>query len=199
MRQTKTTNSNKALLLADDQDGFEPLGTCLSELGYAPRPEQVINIDMLDRETLQENELIVLNVRSLNALHHSILLSTQQLSPCPVVVFTKESDEESIMLAVNAGANSIIIDGIECRRVPGILKIAQARFRRCMTLREELYTAQQKLKDRTQVERAKGILMKRKGMDEEQAYRFLRKMAMDKNQRIGELASSLLEFESILE
>lgn len=103
------------------------------------------------------------------------------------------------MLAVNAGANSIIIDGIECRRLPGILKIAAARFKRCMSLRSELLTAQQKLRDRTNVERAKGILMDRKGMDEDQAYRFLRKMAMDNKQRIGDLASRFIEFESMLE
>ena len=190
---------DKVLLLADDEQGFEPLGDCLSGLGYTPRRELVINVDMLDRESLSDNQLIVLNVRSLNSLHHSILLSTQQLAPCPVVVFTKESDEESIILAVNAGANSIVIDGIECRRVPGILKIAQARFKRCLTLRQELLTAQQKLRDRTNVERAKGILMDRKGMEEEQAYQFLRKMAMDNNQRIGELATRFIEFESMLE
>lgn len=192
-------NCNSILLLADESSGFELLSNCLSEMDCIVQNKLLDEIDALNCGELGEYRALIMNVRALNALHHSILIAIQQQAPLPVVVFTKESDEESIMLAVNAGANSIVIDGIECRRVPGIMKIAQARFKRCMALREELNSAQQKLRERANVDRAKGILMSRKGMDEEQAYRFLRKMAMDNNQRLGDLASRFIEFESMLE
>lgn len=157
---------NRVLLLADDEEGFEPLGECLTSLGYSPRPELVLNMDMLDRDSLAFNELIILNARRLNPLHQAVLLSTQQMSPCPVVVFTEEGDEESLMAAVNAGANSIIIDGIECRRLPGILKIARARFKRCLSLRGELDSARRKLAVQDRNALARGIVDPRASLAE---------------------------------
>lgn len=60
-------------------------------------------------------------------------------------------------------------------------------------LRQELAKAKLKLAERVYVERAKGLLMKLRGLDEDSAYRALRSMAMNSNRRIGEVARRLIE------
>ena len=65
-------------------------------------------------------------------------------------------------------------------------------------LRDELAAAREALENRKTIERAKGILMKARGMDEEEAFQALRRMAMDRGKRIGEIAQQLIDMANLL-
>ncbi len=99
---------------------------------------------------------------------------------------------------MQAGVTSYIVDGLEPRRIASILDVAVARFQETERLKAELQKTRANLAERKAVERAKGILMKQKGLDEPQAYHALRKMAMDKNLRIGQAAESIIAVAEIL-
>ena len=87
---------------------------------------------------------------------------------------------------------------MEQHRLGAILDIAVARFNETKRLRQELEDTRASLVERKSVERAKGILMKQRGFDEPQAYHALRKMAMDKNLRLGQVAENVIAVAELL-
>ena len=119
-------------------------------------------------------------------------------SPLPVVLFARAASRDAIHKAVHAGVSACVIDGLESRRVSSIIDVAIARFSETEQLRRKLQSVQTSLLERKAVERAKGILMKQRGFDEPQAYHALRKMAMDKNLRIGEVAENVIAVAELL-
>jgi response regulator NasT len=116
----------------------------------------------------------------------------------PLVVFSRDGSESAIARAVKTGVTSYVVDGLEVRRVPSIIQVALARFEFFTALRAELAQAQQKLAERKFVERAKGLLMKTRGLSEDEAYHTLRRMAMERNRRMGDVARSVIEMAELL-
>jgi len=116
----------------------------------------------------------------------------------PLVIFAHDASEEAIARAVRSGAASYVVDGLEATRVPAIMQVALTRFEMFSELRVELGQAQQKLAERKFVERAKGLLMKSRGLSEDEAYHTLRRMAMERNRRMGEVARSVIEMAELL-
>jgi two-component system, response regulator / RNA-binding antiterminator len=129
----------------------------------------------------------------LQALHR---LDEQQ--PLPVVVFADRSDSQAIRMAVKAGVSAYVVDGFRPARVVKVLEAACARFQEFQALRGERDRAQAKLAERKNIERAKGILMRRRALAEEAAFRLLRKMAMDRGRQLAEVAESIITAEELL-
>lgn len=120
-----------------------------------------------------------------------------QQTPLPIAVFADSGDRESIQAAVKAGVGAFVVDGFRPSRVLPVLEAACARFREFQALRRERDDAVLQLAERKTVERAKGILMRRRQLAEEEAYTALRKMAMDKNKRLIEVAESIVTAEEV--
>ena len=130
-----------------------------------------------------------------------ILLALRRLDaqqPLPVVVFADRSDSQAIRTAVKAGVGAYVVDGFQPARVVPVLEAACARFQEFQALRGERDRAQAKLAERKSIERAKGILMRRRALAEEAAYRLLRKMAMDRGRQLVEVAESIITAEEML-
>ncbi len=110
----------------------------------------------------------------------------------PIAMFVDQSDTSMIEAAVDAGVSTYIVDGLKKERVKPILYMTISRFNAVNRLREELEATRNELADRKVIDRAKGILMKMRGMSEDEAYKLLRKTAMDQNRRVAEVAESLM-------
>ena len=117
----------------------------------------------------------------------------------PVAMFVDRSDTSEIEAAINAGVGAYVVDGLRKERVKSVVDTAIGRFRAFNKLRDELDKTRQQLEDRKLVDRAKGILMKQKGLTEEQAYALLRSAAMRDNQRIGQIAQSVITAARLME
>ena len=78
------------------------------------------------------------------------------------------------------------------------MDVAIARFDAHQALKQELAAATKKLSDRKVIDKAKGILMKTRGLDEDQAYAALRKLAMDRAQPLGKVAGDLVDMAKLL-
>jgi response regulator NasT len=115
----------------------------------------------------------------------------------PIAMFVDRSDTDMIEAAVDAGVGSYVVDGLKKERVKAVLDTAISRFNAFNKLREELDHARAALDERKLVERAKGILMKQRGMSEEAAYALLRKAAMNENRRLSEVAQSVVTAASL--
>jgi response regulator NasT len=117
--------------------------------------------------------------------------------PRPIVMFVDQSDETITAEAMRLGISAYVIDGLNPARVKPILDVAMARFAEFQKLRAELDQAKMDLADRKLIERAKALLMKSRSIPEEQAHRLMQKLAMDQNQRLVDVARSILALAQI--
>ena len=126
------------------------------------------------------------------------LAAMSETAPRPVVLFTEDAHADAIRSALRAGVSAYIVDGIEPGRLDPIMRVAMERFGADQRLRAELQDARLRLSERKLVERAKGILMKQRGLDEEAAYAALRSLAMQRSIRIGEAAQQVIDVAGLL-
>jgi response regulator NasT len=110
----------------------------------------------------------------------------------PVAMFVDRSDEQMTRAAIEAGVSAYVVDGLQPDRIKPILDAAIARFHMFQKMRAELAATKAALEERKIIDRAKAILMKARGIDEEAAYALLRKTAMDQNRRMADIAHQLV-------
>lgn len=109
-----------------------------------------------------------------------------------VAMFVDQSDEQMTRAAIEAGVSAYVVNGLQPERIKPILDAAIARFHMFQRVRAELAATKVALEERKIIDRAKAILMKARGLDEEAAYALLRKTAMDQNRRVADIAQQLV-------
>ncbi len=143
-------------------------------------------------------DLIIVDAESeaRDALEHVVVATRDARRP--IVMFTNDEDTSHVKDAVAAGVCAYIVAGLAPQRIRPILDVAMARFAHEQALRAELADARTELQDRKDIDRAKGLLMQRQGLSEQAAYAKLRKTAMDKGLRLGEVARRMLDMVDLL-
>lgn len=116
----------------------------------------------------------------------------------PIVLFTNDDDTTHVRDAIAAGVTAYVVAGLAAERVKPVLDVALARFQHEEALRRELTDARSQLSDRKTIDRAKGILMRRQSLSEEEAYARLRKTAMDKGLKLADVAQRILDVVDLL-
>jgi two-component system, response regulator / RNA-binding antiterminator len=116
----------------------------------------------------------------------------------PIAMFVDQSDAASIQASVDAGVSAYIVDGLKKERLKPILDLCISRFNAFAKLQDELDRTKSALEERKVIERAKGILMKLKGLTEDEAYVLLRSTAMREKKKISEIAQSILTASELL-
>ena len=116
----------------------------------------------------------------------------------PIAMFVDQSDAASIQASVDAGVSAYIVDGLKKERIKPILDLCVSRFNAFSRLQDELDRTKSALEERKVIDRAKGILMKLKGLTEEEAYVMMRSTAMREKKKIGEIAQSILTASELL-
>ena len=133
---------------------------------------------------------------SRDTLEHLATLSAQL--PRPVVVFAEDEADDPMRRAMAAGVSAYVVAGLQARRIAPVLRVAIARFEQEALLRRQLVEAQAALGARKQVERAKGILMRTRGIGEDEAYKLLRKLAMDRGSKLEQVADQVIAAADLL-
>jgi response regulator NasT len=143
-------------------------------------------------------DMIVVDAESeaRDALEHVVMATRDARRP--IVMFTNDNDTSHVKDAVAAGVAAYIVAGLAPDRIRPILEVAMARFQHEQALRRELADAKSELHDRKTIDRAKGLLMRRQGLSEQQAYDKLRKTAMDRGLKLGEVAQRMLDVADLL-
>ncbi|WP_047514356.1 ANTAR domain-containing response regulator [Rhizobium sp. YR528] len=170
----------------------------LREAGYQ-RVTVVDDMNGLARRIEEVNpDVIVIDLENPN---RDMLESIFQISRAvkrPIAMFVDKSDEDSIVAAVEAGVSAYIVDGLKKERVKPILEMAVSRFNAFNRLQRELAEAKTALEERKIIDRAKGILMKMRGLSEEEAFGLLRQTAMNEKKKIAEIAQSVVTAAGLL-
>lgn len=116
----------------------------------------------------------------------------------PVAMFVDQSDTASIQASVDAGVSAYIVGGLKKERIKSILDLCVSRFNAFSKLQNELERAKTDLEDRKTLDRAKGILMKSKGLTEDEAYRLMRSAAMREKKKIADIAAAVITAAELL-
>ncbi len=116
----------------------------------------------------------------------------------PIAMFVDQSDSASIQASVDAGVSAYIVDGLKKERIKPVLDLCISRFNAFARLQNELEKTKSALEERKVIDRAKGLLMKLKGLSEDEAYVLMRSTAMREKKRIGEIAQSIITASEIL-
>ncbi len=133
---------------------------------------------------------------SRDTLEH--LAAMNKNMPRPVVVFTQEEARETMRDALKAGVSAYVVDGLDPKRIKTIVNVARVRFEDTQALRRELDEVSKKLSDRKLVNKAKGVLMKARGLDEDAAYHAMRKLAMERSQPLVKVARDIIDMARVL-
>lgn len=170
----------------------------LLENGYNIVAVLPVDTFLSERLAQLQPDMIIVDAESeaRDALEHVVMATREARRP--IVLFTNDSDTSHVRAAVAAGVSAYIVAGLSPERIRPILDVAMARFEHEQDLRSELASAKTELQDRKVIDRAKSLLMQRQNLDEAAAYARLRKAAMDKGLRLGEVAQRMLDAADLL-
>jgi response regulator NasT len=188
----------RILLIDRDDERAASLEAALHASGYRVVGRVVSGDDALRRVRELAPDLIIVDVESPDRDTIESMRAVLQDRPRPVVMFVDRDEGTLAEEAIRAGVSSYIVDGLKTLQVKPIIQVAVAQFRHYQALREELDQARTDLKNRKLIERAKGILMEQRGLGEAEAYRALRRLAMEQNKRLAEIAESLVSVADLL-
>jgi response regulator NasT len=143
-------------------------------------------------------DVIIIDIENPNRDMMEHLFQLTRTVERPIAMFVDRSDTASIEAAVDAGVSAYIVDGLKKERVKPILDMAVSRFNAFSRLQRELAEARSALEERKIIERAKGILMKMRGLSEEEAFTLLRQTAMNEKKKLADIAQSVVTAAGLL-
>ena len=188
----------RVLVVDESAKRAEVLRAALLLAGYEVTASLTSAVTLLKTIERLEPAVILIDTDSpsRDVLEHLVMVSRH--TPRPVVMFASDGTPESIRAATRAGVSAYVVDGLDEKRIKALVDVAVARVDELQVLRGQLAQANSKLAERKLIERAKGLLMKSRGLDEEAAYAALRKAAMDRNLKLGEVAQRIVDAADLL-
>lgn len=187
------------VLLIDD--GAQRIGLIRDELAASGHTVVgVVDAAMAIHDCVQrlQPDVVIVDAESPSRDTLEGLAAVSSEHPRPMVVFSEDASETPMRQALSAGVSAYVIAGLKPQRVAPVLRVAIARFEQERALRIQLDDAQSQLSGRKSIERAKGLLMREIGLSEEQAYAHLRKLAMDRGQRLADVAQRVIDAHALL-
>jgi response regulator NasT len=188
----------RVLLVEQDPERAVLVRAALGEAGYTVVAQVTNASELLAAVRVAQPDVIIIDRDSpdRDTLEHVCVITRDE--PRPIVMFTQDKDQTRMRAALQAGVSAYVVDGLAAERVQPIVNVALARFEQWQALRQELDQAQTGLAERKAIDRAKGILMTQRRCSEDEAYRLLRKTAMDRNARLGEVAENVIAMAKLL-
>jgi two-component system, response regulator / RNA-binding antiterminator len=183
------------VIARDDAADFEGF---LAEAGHQVVGRCGEGDDLAARAGSWRPDVIVIDAAAPSAGLLTKIDGLRRAASRPIALFCDAGNSDEITAAVGAGVNALIPVRATRDRLMSAIDVALAQFGETNRLLRERDRATTALAERKLIERAKGIIMKQRGLDEDAAYKFMRQAAMNKNLRLGQLAASIIEAEELL-
>ena len=186
------------LVIDESQQRAVEICTGLIQAGHQVAAVLPSAMELADRIQEIKPDIILIETESpsRDTLEHLGVMHRDM--PRPVIMFSQDDAQATIRSAIRSGVAAYVVDGFDIARLKPVVDVAIAHFEEHQALRKELAETSRKLSERKIVEKAKGILMKSRGMDEETAYGALRKLAMERSQPLAKVAGNLVEMADLL-
>ncbi len=188
----------RILLVNDTEKPIGELRDALLAAGYEVLEEVAAAGALLKAVESQQPDVIIIDVDSPSRDTLEQLAVVHHQAPRPVVMFSADGDDQLIRTVVGAGVTAYVVDGLAPARLAPIIQVALARFEQQSQVRRELDQVQQQLGDRKLIERAKGLLMDKRGMSEPEAYAALRQQAMKQGLKLADVARQIIAMADLL-
>lgn len=182
----------KVLLVLMKQDPAEELKETLINIGIQHIESITVDQDILAHINQSIPEAIIIEIDQLDEMLLQQIRGINQGFQIPVILFTETDEDQVIEQAIKSGVATYIVGALETQRIHSILQVAVTRYSEIKQLKQDLQHTQAQLQERKTIDKAKGILMKHKQYSEAEAYQALRKMAMNKNKRMVEIAEGII-------
>lgn len=188
-----TVKQRRVLLIDQSETRLSILSRALIEYDFEICEKSTDYAGLIRSVDQYDPDILILGVdlpseTLLNSIHW-----LQQNQPKPVVIFAEKDTPKIIEKTIRSGVNAYIIDDIQPRRLPSIIRVALARFAQQQHMVSELTQAKLKLETRILVDKAKGLIMQKHQLSEDEAYSKLRKMAMDKGAKLEQVAKQVID------
>jgi response regulator NasT len=182
------------LLIDENRQRAESLTSALNNSRY--KINHLANPDMSLLKQVDEiqPDIIVIDIESPSRDILESLSTISNYNPKPVVMFSGEKDTDTINQYIESGVSAYVVGDLQAERVKPILDAAVARFREFQKLKVELSDTKQQLASRNLIDQAKRLLMKKKNLSEDDAFKAMRKTAMDTGQKLDDVAKTLISF-----
>lgn len=193
-----TAKMLRILLINDTPKKVGRLRAALIEAGFDVIDESGLIIDLPSRVEAVRPDVILIDSDSpgRDVMEQVCLVTRDQ--PRPIVMFTDEQNPDVMRQAIQSGVSAYIVEGIQAQRLKPILDVAMVRFESDQALRAQLHARDQQMAERKRVELAKGMLMKMKNCNEEEAYTLMRRQAMSRQQKLIQVAEQIIAMSDLL-
>jgi response regulator NasT len=181
------------ILIADDEAVIRlGLRTMLEAQGYRVVGEAADGARVLDLVAKLRPDLVLLDIKmpGMDGLQAARRLMSERA--VPAVILTAYGDREFVEAAKNAGVLAYLVKPVRESELGPTIQIALARFREIQSLRREVGDLEEMLQTRKVVERAKGILMRRHGLEEADAFTRIQREARTARKTMREVAEAIL-------
>lgn len=188
----------RVMLIDNHAERSAALKQSLLDSGYEVIAHLADTADLNDAVCRLQPDVVIIDTDSpsRDTLEHVCVMSLN--APRPILMFTHDGDTEKIRSATRAGVSAYVVGSLPDERLKPVINAAIARFEEFKLLRAELLDANTRLSERKIIERAKGLLMKQRNIDEDVAYGMLRNMAMQQNTRLAILAEQVVQAAKLL-
>ena len=198
MRQVDSARPLKILIIDSNDERAAVVEAGLSGYGDAQILRMGMLTDLVRKIGEIQPDVIFVDVDSPDRDTLENMRSVSDVMPRPIVMFVEESEASLAEEALRAGVSAYIVEGIHAQRLQPILDVAMARFESDQALRAQLQARDAQLAERKRIELAKGLLMKMKSCDEEQAYTLMRRQAMSRQQKLAQVAEQIIAMHDML-
>ncbi len=182
----------RILLIDENRQRAQSLVSALNNSRYKISHLASPSISLLKQVDEIQPDIIVIDIESPSRDILESLSAISHYNPKPVVMFSAEQDTDTINQSIQSGVSAYVVGNLQTDRVKPILDAAVARFREFQKLKEELSDTKQQLASRNLIDQAKRLLMKKKKLSEDNAFKAMRNTAMDTGQKLDDVAKTLI-------
>tara|TARA_B100000959_G_C14888809_1_gene585758 strand:+ start:667 stop:1251 length:585 start_codon:yes stop_codon:yes gene_type:complete len=189
LKTIKTTR----LLIADDQSfSRDALKGALIEKGFDVAGEAATGKEVIELNKKLKPDLIFMDVKmpELNGIEASHEINSN--NPVPIILLTVKDDRNTIEKAKSAGVMAYLVKPFNKKELVPNIEIAIKHFQEFNKVKNENADLKAKLNARKTIEKAKGILMEKLNVKEQEAFRKIQTTAMDKHTSMKEIAESII-------
>ena len=189
----------RIIVAEDETDVLEDLKETITELGHTVVSAVGTGRELVDECRAQRPDLVVMDIKmpDMDGLEAAEQLRDEE--PIPFIIVSAHHDSELVDRALGDMVLAYLVKPVDEATLKTSIAVATRRFREFQVLRKQGDELRQALEDRKLIERAKGIIMKRSGVDEQEAFRRLQKTAIAKSIKLVEIAKDILVAEQAIE
>ncbi len=186
----------KVLLVDTESARSALLSQALQDQGYQVIARVTPGPNLLASIASHMPDLVVIDTDSPNRDMLESMTLLNQHHPLPVVMFADDDSDTVVREAISSGVSGYVAHNTDPERVKSIMKVAIARFREYQALKQELVEVKSELEKSKLLQKAKSLLMKHKGANEEEAHQAIIKMSMEQNKPVSAICENII---SVLE